>query len=676
MPLPVFTLQPFIINKYFYFYLLIFTTRRLLLSIIIVNYNVKYFLEQCLCSVLEALKTIDGEIIVADNNSNDGSRDFFCDKFPGIQFIWSEENEGFAKANNRALKMASGDYILFLNPDTIVPEDCFEKCISFIRKHNDNIALGIKMLDGSGKFLKESKRAFPSPLTSLYKLSGFTRLFPHSRTFARYHLGYLNKNKNHEVDVLAGAFMMVPKKILNSVGSFDEDFFMYGEDVDLSYRIQKAGYKNFYFAESCIIHFKGESTKKGSLNYVRMFYKAMSIFVQKHYGGTKAGLFNFFIQTAIYLRAGLAAVAQFLRWVGLKFIDAGIILMSFWLVKVFWSTFIKQEVNYSPNMLLIAFPVFTLLFLIASYFAGLYDNGYKQSRLNKSTVTAILVILSVYSLLPESLRFSRGILLFGSILAFICMSLVRALLLKWKIIEGSMERDETNETVIAAGTEKEFDQVHRLLENAGFHQRLLGRIEPGENGENKSIGNINNLNALLKRYAVKEIIFCKDKFFTYKKIIDSITALPRHTRIKIYTGCTNTLIGSESSNTAGKFLSGSSQYLLSNPVNRRSKTLIDFFIAFFFLLTFPVHLIVKKKPFIFFKNVFDVLFINKTWIGYALHEKHLPVLKEGILTSTGLPSYLNTSSQKSLRTTDELYARNYRYINDMKLIWANYKLLS
>ncbi len=646
-----------------------------MLSIIIINYNVKYFLEQCLCSLQEVFKNIEGEIIVVDNNSSDGSRDFFRDKFPGVNFIWNQQNEGFAKANNKALRIASGDYILFLNPDTVVPEDCLEKCVSFIKDKDNAVALGIQMIDGSGKFLKESKRAFPSPMTSLYKLSGLARLFPRSRTFAKYHLGYLSKSKNHEVDVLAGAFMMVPKKILDDVGSFDENFFMYGEDVDLSYRIQKAGYKNFYFAESCIIHFKGESTKKGSLNYVRMFYKAMSVFVQKHYGGTKAGLFNVFIQIAIYLRAGLAAVAQFLRWVGMKFIDAAIILISFWIVKVLWSTFVKQEVNYSPNMLIIAFPVFTALFLIASYFAGLYDNGYKQSRLNKSTITAILVILSVYSLLPESLRFSRGILLFGSIFAFVLMSIVRVFLLKWNVIEGSAERNEVNELVIA-GAEYDFEQVYILLEKAGFHQRILGRVEPGESGEKKSLGTISNLNLLIRRYPVKEVIFCKDNFFSYKKIIDSIIKMPRHVRIKIYTACTNTLIGSESSNTSGKFLSGDSQYLLSNPVHRRSKVLIDFFIALFFLLTFPVHFIIKKRPIVFFKNVYDVLLLKKTWIGFALQKKKLPSLKKGILTSTGLPACLNTLSQKSLEAIDEHYAKNFNYINDLKLIWTNYNLLS
>ncbi|MEO6894654.1 MAG: glycosyltransferase, partial [Ginsengibacter sp.] len=184
------------------------------LSVIIINYNVKFFLEQCLFSVEKALKNIDGEIIVIDNNSEDGSIEFFKNSFPQVTFKWNQNNSGFAKANNQALEMAKGEYILFLNPDTVLPEDCLEKCISFIQSKKDKIALGIKMLDGSGKFLKESKRSFPSPTTSFYKLSGLSKLFPHSKVFARYHLGNLNENKNHKVDVLAGAFMLVPKKIL------------------------------------------------------------------------------------------------------------------------------------------------------------------------------------------------------------------------------------------------------------------------------------------------------------------------------------------------------------------------------------------------------------------------------------------------------------------------------
>ena len=253
---------------------------------------------------------MEGEIFVVDNNSTDGSKEFFTDKFPGINFIWNTENEGFAKANNKALHQASGDYIIFLNPDSIVAEDCFEKCIAFIQSKNNDIACGVKMIDGSGKFLKESKRAFPSPAISLYKLSGLTKLFPKSTIFSKYHLGYLDENVNHEIDVLAGAFMMMPKKIADKVGGFDEDFFMYGEDIDLSYRIQKAGYKNFYFAETTIVHFKGESTKKGTLNYVKLFYTAMSVFVKKHYANKGAGFYNFFLQAAIVFRGSISAISQ------------------------------------------------------------------------------------------------------------------------------------------------------------------------------------------------------------------------------------------------------------------------------------------------------------------------------------------------------------------------------
>jgi len=280
------------------------------LSIIIVNYNVKYFLEQCLQSVLLATKNCTAEIFVVDNNSTDGSKQFLEPLFKEVHFIWLPKNIGFAKANNIALAKTSGDYILFLNPDTIVAEDSFEKTIAFLQNNAAIGALGVKMIDGSGQFLKESKRAFPSPSISFFKILGLANLFPKSKLFAKYHMGHLSVNENNEVDVLAGAFMLVPKVVLNVVGSFDEAFFMYGEDVDLSYRIQKAGYKNYYFAKTTILHFKGESTKKGSLNYVRLFYKAMNLFVHKHYKSGNAAVFTFLINIGIWFRASLATLTS------------------------------------------------------------------------------------------------------------------------------------------------------------------------------------------------------------------------------------------------------------------------------------------------------------------------------------------------------------------------------
>jgi GT2 family glycosyltransferase len=279
------------------------------LSIIIVNYNVKNLLEQCLSSVQQATEKIDDEIIVVDNASTDGSIEYLCPLFPHVQFISNKNNVGFATANNQALQIAKGKLVLFLNPDTKVPPDCFTKCIQFMDGHNKAGALGVRMVNGENKFLKESKRGVPTPIVSFWKLSGICSLFPRSAYFARYYLGNLDENVTQEADVLSGAFMMVRKEVLEKTGGFDEQFFMYAEDIDLSLRIKKMGYKNYYFANTTIIHYKGASTKK-DFRYVKLFYKAMSQFVKKHYG---RGLYSTLLDTGILLRGGVEAVKQSLK---------------------------------------------------------------------------------------------------------------------------------------------------------------------------------------------------------------------------------------------------------------------------------------------------------------------------------------------------------------------------
>ncbi len=642
------------------------------LSVIIVNYNVKYFLEQCLFSVLKACRNIEAEVIVVDNNSNDGSRELLEVKFPSVYFTWNTANTGFAKANNLALESARGAYILFLNPDTIVPEDCFEKCLAFFTQQPMAGALGIKMIDGSGSFLKESKRAFPSPRTSLYKLSGLAKLFPHSKTFARYHLGHLPENETHEVDVLAGAFMFIPHKVLKEVGSFDETFFMYGEDVDLSYRIQKAGYKNYYFAGSTIIHFKGESTKKGSLNYVRLFYSAMSLFVKKHYSGTKAGVFNVLIQTGIFLRAILAFTGKLLQKIGLPVLDAAIIFMSFWAIKFLWNTYIRQDVNYSPNMLIVAFPVFTVIFLIASYYAGLYDKGYKQSQLNRSVATASLVLLSGYALLPESIRFSRGILVFGIAMAFVIMSLLRLLFIKWKLLVNVTEAEEDPQTIVVASA-GDFETINNLLQQAGMPERVLGRIDRGDTAAANAIGTVAQLPKIIRTYPVREIIFCEDGM-SFKEIIEQVQQLPHRIKNKFHASGSSSIVGSDNKNTSGNTVSSSKKYSISNPVNRRNKNLLDVLAAVLFLLVLPLHFFTQKNPLRFFQNLFSVLFLQKTWVGYAV-KNNLPKLKKGVLTSTSLPQQLNDLPQESLLLSDEWYAISYKPATDIKKILRGYKYL-
>lgn len=616
---------------------------------------------------------MDAEIIVVDNNSSDNSIAYLTPNFPAVTFIENKENTGFAKACNQGLANAKGENILFLNPDTIVPEDCFVKCISFFENHSDAGALGIKMLDGSGNFLKESKRSFPSPSTSLYKLFGLSKLFPHSKIFSRYHLGHLSENENNEVDVLAGAFMMIKKEVLTITGSFDETFFMYGEDVDLSYRIQKAGFKNYYFADSAIIHFKGESTRKGSMNYVRMFYNAMSIFVRKHYGGTKAGLFNFLIHVAIWFRAGLTATGNFIRKNGLPLIDAGLILLSFWLMKNIWNEYVRTDIQYENKLLWIAFPAYTVFYLITAYYAGLYDRWYKRSELFKSTIVATVFLLAAYAMLPEHYRFSRAIILFGAILAFALISLFRWILIRINVLQSNKDKQEDTQTVIA-GSEDEYNNTVQLLKEAGIHQRILGRIGVIETDSNV-IGFYKNIKSLSTAVPFREIIFCQGNL-TYANIIQTIQKLPHTINAKVHATGTTSIVGSNSKDSSGEVFSKENGFNLSDPYNRRIKRLIDIMIAFFSLLTFPIHLFFVKKPLSFYKNCFLVLFAKKTWVGYTVQEKNLPFLQPPVIACNGIPAAtIQQLPKESLQMMDYWYARDYDPLNELKFIFRIYKKL-
>lgn len=277
-----------------------------------------YFTEQCLCSVAAAIKQMHAEVWVVDNASTDDSLSYLQPRFPWVHWIASNENLGFAKANNLALKKATGQYVLFLNPDTIIPEHCLSECAHFMASHPDAGAIGVHMIDGSGVFLPESKRALPSPAVSFWKLTGISALFPTSVFFNRYALGHLPQEKNYPVPVLSGAYMFCRADIIVGVGGFDEQFFMYGEDIDLSYRITQAGYQNYYLGSMSIVHFKGESTPGKDIRYVKLFYKAMQQFVQKHYTGGAAGILKIVLNIAIAVRAVIAACMLLFRHMTLQ----------------------------------------------------------------------------------------------------------------------------------------------------------------------------------------------------------------------------------------------------------------------------------------------------------------------------------------------------------------------
>ena len=285
------------------------------LSIIIVSYNVRHYIEQCLHSVFAAAGDVTLEVFVVDNASSDDSTAFLRSRFPkstypDLHIIDSGSNLGFGKANNLAARQAKGRYVLFLNPDTVVTEHTLSDCVRFADEHPQLGGLGVKMLKDNGAFAYESRRGLPTPWTAFCKMSGLASLFPHSRLFGRYYMRYLDKDAPAEIDIISGAFFMARREALEKVGLFDEQFFMYGEDIDLSYRLQLGGYKNYYLPTP-ILHYKGESTHKNSYRYVHIFYQAMLLFFRKHYRHASL-LLSLPVQIAILGRAFCALVAR--KW--------------------------------------------------------------------------------------------------------------------------------------------------------------------------------------------------------------------------------------------------------------------------------------------------------------------------------------------------------------------------
>lgn len=286
------------------------------LSIIIVNYNVKYYLDQCLRSVVKSIQVMqaedsgwDAEVIVVDNHSSDGSIEYLSkryprERYPMVRFVGSMHNLGFARANNIAIRQSEGEYVLLLNPDTILGEHVLLESVRLLDSQVDAGAVGVRMLNAKGVRAMESRRGLPTPLVAFYKMMGFCNRWPEHRVFGRYYMGYLPWDKVCQIEVVSGAYCMLRREAIDKVGLLDEDFFMYGEDIDLSYRILKGGYHNYYLPVS-ILHYKGESTEKSSFRYVHVFYEAMLIFFRKHYSGMSF-LLSVPIKAAIYAKASVA----------------------------------------------------------------------------------------------------------------------------------------------------------------------------------------------------------------------------------------------------------------------------------------------------------------------------------------------------------------------------------
>ncbi|MEA4966927.1 MAG: glycosyltransferase [Bacteroidaceae bacterium] len=638
------------------------------LSIVIVNYNVAYFLEHCLYSVRNALKGIEAEIFVVDNNSVDNSIAMLKEKFPEVILIANKDNVGFSRANNQAIRISKGEYVLILNPDTVVEEDTFAKCISFMDSHKDCGALGVKMIDGSGKFLKESKRGFPSPWTSFCKMSGLTSLFPHSKKYANYYMGHLSEDEVNEVDILAGAYMMMRKECLDKVGLLDEDYFMYGEDIDLSYRITKGGYKNYYFPKARIIHYKGESTKKASMNYVYTFYNAMVIFAQKHLTKKQTKLFSTLIKLAIWLRAGFAFCSRIFKNSLLPLLDFVLVYLAYYLLVSWWSVNIWEDANYYPlQYIYIVVPIYIFIWLLSIYLSGGYSKPIRIPKIISGVFFGMITILVFYSLLPEQLRYSRALVLLGAVVSLFIIISIR-LVYRYFSTGSWLPKDERRKRYIIIGDETEAVRVADLLRTTDAQAEFIGltKEDDKETDNPNFVGNISQIKEIIKIYQINEVIFCA-KSISQQRIISTMAELKAdNLHFIIAPPETDFIIGSNTINTPTD-LYVISVNSISDDDNKRKKRLLDITLALFTLLFSPILCFTIKRPIGLWKNTFSVLFGSKTWIGYSntstISNNSLPKIKKGILTTQDSLDKKDVDLS-TLNRLNLLYARNYRLQSD------------
>jgi len=628
------------------------------LSVIIVNYNVRAYLEQCLRTVSEAMKGIDGDVFVVDNLSTDGSVEMVREKFPAVKLIANQENVGFSRANNQAIRESHAEYVVLLNPDTVVGEDVFSKVIAFMDAHPKAGGLGVKMVDGTGRFLPESKRGLPTPSVAFYKIIGLTRLFPRSKVFGRYHLGHLAENEAAPIEILSGACMFMRKRTLDEVGLLDESFFMYGEDIDLSYRITLGGYENWYFPDARIIHYKGESTKKSSVNYVFVFYNAMAIFAKKHFTRKRPDLLSGLINASIYLSAAGAIVARFLGRALLPLLDVVSILV---LVPLFGlaTGMAPDELPWGGALLLAVVGIpWGALF-------GVYDQPVKLTNVLKALVLPALIGLVV--LITDAWNLVPRLLLLDVAMLGTAMFASR-LFLNGLRVKRYVLRDSERQRVLAIGSPEETKQALALLWQTHFglgRQEQLSAEAANAPDADRTIGR------LIRQHDIDEVVFCAEDL-SWGRIIDLMEVL-KHSgpTFKIAQPGHAFVIGPNSIESVHD-LHIMERHALSSAAGRRTKRIVDVLLAVLFGLGAPLWIwAVKDRP-AFLRNIGRVLSGASTWVGFhpGRHRTFkLPRLRQGVIdavTAQGLRPDPLTVDRVNIT-----YAKDYHPWQDIRWTLGN-----
>ncbi|MFB9864731.1 glycosyltransferase [Rufibacter immobilis] len=624
------------------------------LSVIIVNYNVSYFLEQCLLSVRKAVQGLQAEVFVVDNNSVDGSVEMVRRRFPEVVLLANKENLGFSKANNQAIRQAQGKYVLLLNPDTVVEEDTFRKCFQFMEEHPGAGALGVKMMDGAGKFLPESKRGLPTPWVAFAKVFGLAALFPTSSLFNHYHLGHLSHDEVHQVDILAGAFMFMRAKTLAKVGLLDEGFFMYGEDIDLSYRIKEGGYEVYYFPHTRIIHYKGESTRKTSANYVFMFYRAMMIFAEKHFSGRQAKLYSVLIRLAIYLRAAMALVSRVFQWLFPVLLDGLCLAVGVWLGVQVVAHPVPLEFNGKWGL-------YFAVWLGTAFFSGAYDQPPHLYRLVRGMLWGSILLMAFSSAGTIAGSANKRHILVAVLVGLVGMSLWRFVWHYWQF--GHWRFGEPKAKRIAVvGSSQEIKRAAELL-------RQVGAQKPGAHLEPQHTpADLRQIREVIQIHKINELIFC-GKDLTVSQIIEWMVQIHnRAVEFKILPENSAYIIGSSSKNARGDYYALHIEVNLLNPYHRRNKIILNSLVSVLLLVLSPVLVWRVKGKKQFFRNCLGNLFGLYQWVGLkeTATDETRPAVLSPVDKVSQQPIHLTAARQIEM-----LYAKDYTPSADLLILVRN-----
>lgn len=642
------------------------------LGIVIVNYNVRHFLVQCLQSIKQSQTSgLKIDVWVVDNASVDGSVTLLKNEYPEIHVIANEKNVGFSAANNQAIRLMNAKYVLLLNPDTVLEEDTLRKCYDFMEDHTDAGALGVRMIDGAGKFLPESKRKVPDVWNSFCKLTYLSEIFPKSKLFSGYNLGYLPENETNQVEILCGAFMFMRRQALDKTGLLDEAFFMYGEDIDLSYRILSAGFKIWYYPETSIIHYKGESTKKSSLNYVRTFYGAMHIYVNKHYGKGNADFFAKVISFAISIRALLSGMNRlFMLWV-LPIVDALLIWLSLDYFKDLWAGYyFHDQYYYADTPIQVVLATYAVLWTFFLWLGGHYDKELHRWNSLFYIGAGTIFILMGYALLPENMRTSRALIIIGTGVAML-LSWLTSEVYRW-LYRPRFPSSQENVTAIVAYKENAL-KLKQLLNTVNYNQDNIYYIYPGETTSDGWYTNtIYGLPNIAKALGINEVIFASEDM-TMKEIIRSMILLESKMTFRIGGDDSLSIIGSHDKNQQGELISLDVKYKLTSPQVQRYKRLMDLVLALIFIPFSPFLYIwcgLKRQV---FTNIIRIIIGDATWVGYGgVHQDFgfLPELPSGIIKYPQSEKLLLYSDDHFKKRNIE-YAKEYTLFKDLSVVFRN-----